>query len=102
MAVAAKDEAEYGMDASKINLRSTRYKMDKSPLAVGCKCHTCTQHTRAYVHHLLNTHEMLADVLLEVSHPRFRPRALVPASHGLLTGLDAGWIVLLISPGAWT
>ncbi len=40
--------------------------MDKQPLVKGCSCFTCTNHTRAYVHHLLHTHEMLASVLLEL------------------------------------
>jgi queuine tRNA-ribosyltransferase subunit QTRTD1 len=32
----------------------------------GCTCFACRNHTRAYVHHLLHTHEMLASVLLEI------------------------------------
>ncbi|KAI8978395.1 tRNA-guanine(15) transglycosylase-like protein [Pilobolus umbonatus] len=33
-----------------------------------CGCHACTRpHTRAYIHHLLNAHEMLAPILL-MSH----------------------------------
>jgi hypothetical protein len=35
-----------------------------APLVEGCRCFTCTRHTQAYVHHLLQTHEMLAPVLL--------------------------------------
>jgi queuine tRNA-ribosyltransferase subunit QTRTD1 len=32
----------------------------------GCGCFTCANHSRAYIHHLLHVHEMLAEVLLEV------------------------------------
>lgn len=41
-------------------------RMDKGPLVQGCSCFTCQNHSRAYIHHLLQTHEMLAGVLLEM------------------------------------
>ena len=33
-------------------------------LVDGCTCFTCAQHTQAYLHHLLQTHEMLAPTLI--------------------------------------
>ena len=39
---------------------------DTRPLVEGCNCHACQNHHRAYIHHLLIAHEMLADVLLHV------------------------------------
>lgn len=54
-----------GMDGTKINLWSDVYMRDKSPLVAQCACDTCRNHTRAYIHHLLVTHEMTAQVLLE-------------------------------------
>lgn len=74
-------------DATKLNLRDKRYQDDESPLLPGCACFTCAGmasvpgplpatkdgrpithpgHMRAYIHHLLNAHEMLAEVLLHV------------------------------------
>ncbi|XP_078381556.1 queuine tRNA-ribosyltransferase accessory subunit 2-like isoform X2 [Oculina patagonica] len=47
-----------------INLNHTRYSSDFTPLVRTCTCYCCTNHTRAYVHHLLVTKEMLAKVLL--------------------------------------
>lgn len=52
---------------SKICLRDKSYELDTRPLVEGCQCFACQRHTRAYIHHLLNTHEMLAEVLL-MSH----------------------------------
>ncbi|EGC33155.1 hypothetical protein DICPUDRAFT_37191, partial [Dictyostelium purpureum] len=52
--------------ANKINLWDTKYVIDTTPLFDGCECFTCKQHTKAYIHHLLNTHEMLAEVLLTI------------------------------------
>ena len=31
-----------------------------------CGCYCCRKHTRAYLHHLLNTHELLGNVLLNM------------------------------------
>ncbi|CAA7400424.1 unnamed protein product [Spirodela intermedia] len=53
-------------DGTKINLSSTIYRKDKSPILEGCGCFTCRNHTRAYLNHLLNVHEMLAQILLEI------------------------------------
>jgi len=50
----------------KMNMRDPVYIIDSQPLIIGCTCYTCTSHTRAYIHHLLNVHEMLAEVLLEI------------------------------------
>ena len=52
-------------DGTKLNLWSTRYKLDRSPMVHDCPCGSCREHTRGYVHHLLVTHEMTAWVLLE-------------------------------------
>ncbi len=49
-----------------LDLWSTAYATDLSPLRDGCTCYTCTSHHRAYVQHLLNAREMLAWVLLQI------------------------------------
>lgn len=36
------------------------------PLVESCTCYACTQHHRAYLHHLLNAREMLAWTLLQI------------------------------------
>jgi queuine tRNA-ribosyltransferase accessory subunit len=50
----------------KINLRDKKYELDDKPLMSDCKCDACTQHTRAYIHHLLNTKEITGIVLLSI------------------------------------
>lgn len=47
-----------------IDLDDERYKSEFVPLLHGCACLTCTKHTRAYVHHLVKTNELLASILL--------------------------------------
>ncbi|OEL30611.1 Queuine tRNA-ribosyltransferase subunit QTRTD1 [Dichanthelium oligosanthes] len=55
-----------GGDSTKINLHATTYRKDTSRLVDSCSCFTCQNHTRAYLNHLLNVHEMLAQILLEI------------------------------------
>ncbi|XP_051910559.1 queuine tRNA-ribosyltransferase accessory subunit 2 [Hippocampus zosterae] len=52
------------MTSFEMNLKDKRYRDDFRPLVDGCVCYCCKNHTRAYVHHLLATNELLAGVLL--------------------------------------
>lgn len=55
-----------GSDHTKINLKATVYRKDTTPIIDSCNCYTCQNHTKAYINHLLNVHEMLAHILLEI------------------------------------
>ncbi|KAG8633598.1 queuine tRNA-ribosyltransferase accessory subunit 2 [Manihot esculenta] len=57
---------DMGVDQTKINLKATVYRKDTSPIVASCTCYTCLNHTKAYINHLLNVHEMLAQTLLEI------------------------------------
>ncbi|NXG41260.1 QTRT2 ribosyltransferase, partial [Psilopogon haemacephalus] len=57
-------EADPEMTPFEIFLKDKRYQDDFGPLLEGCTCYCCQRHTRAYVHHLLVTNELLAGVLL--------------------------------------
>ncbi|KAF3827548.1 hypothetical protein GH733_003034 [Mirounga leonina] len=52
------------MTSFEINLKEKKYQEDFDPLVRGCSCYCCKNHTRAYIHHLLVTNELLAGVLL--------------------------------------
>ncbi|KFP29301.1 Queuine tRNA-ribosyltransferase subunit QTRTD1, partial [Colius striatus] len=52
------------MTPFEIFLKDKRYHDDFGPLLEGCTCYCCQRHTRAYIHHLLVTNELLAGVLL--------------------------------------
>uniref|UniRef100_A0A9L0J273 Queuine tRNA-ribosyltransferase accessory subunit 2 n=1 Tax=Equus asinus TaxID=9793 RepID=A0A9L0J273_EQUAS len=52
------------MTSFEINLKEKKYQGDFEPLVRGCSCYCCQNHTRAYIHHLLVTNELLAGVLL--------------------------------------
>ena len=47
-----------------INLRNAKFAEDETPLDASCACPTCTTHSRAYVHHLVRSGEMLGAMLM--------------------------------------
>ena len=75
-----------GRDAYSINVWSTAYKTDFVPFLGAkdrCACPACADHTRAYVHHLLQAHEMTADVLLE-AHNLYHLAAFFAAARAAI------------------
>lgn len=49
-----------------LDMWSSQYASDLSPLRSGCQCYSCTKHHRAYIQHLLSAKEMLGWVLLQI------------------------------------
>ena len=45
-----------------VDIKDPALALDAGPLLQGCGCTACSRHTRSYLHHLWNTHEMLAEV----------------------------------------
>ena len=47
-----------------LNLRNARHAEDPAPLDERCPCPACAEYSRAYLHHLVKTGEMLGAMLL--------------------------------------
>jgi queuine tRNA-ribosyltransferase len=47
-----------------LNMRNARHRSDPRPIDPDCACPACTDHSRAYLHHLFRCDEMLGPVLL--------------------------------------
>ena len=43
-----------------LNMNNAKYSLDDMPLEPGCNCPACQHHSRAYIHHLFKSKEMLA------------------------------------------
>ena len=48
------------------NLRNARFRHDHTPLDAGCPCLACRLHSRAYLHHLIRSQELLGRTLLSL------------------------------------
>ena len=46
-----------------VKIRNAKYKKDTGPLDVNCDCSTCKNYSRAYLHHLQKTNEILGSRL---------------------------------------
>ncbi|XP_058124822.1 queuine tRNA-ribosyltransferase accessory subunit 2 [Anopheles ziemanni] len=61
-----KAPATTGTQQTELDTTDARWEEDFEPLLPGCTCHTCRKSTKAYLHHLYNTREMLGPILLMI------------------------------------
>ena len=54
-----------------VNLRNARHQDDPRPLAADCACAACRGYSRAYLHHLVKSGEILASMLLTEHNLRY-------------------------------
>ena len=73
----------------KIQIPNAQYVNDFGPIDEGCDCVVCAHHTRAYVHHLFRTHEMLGQILASQHNIRFLTRLCEQARVNILNGTFA-------------
>jgi queuine tRNA-ribosyltransferase len=53
-------------DTGRISLKNSPWASDFSPLEANCHCYTCTNHSRAYLHHLVRSKEVSGGSLLSI------------------------------------
>ncbi|MDH3443027.1 MAG: tRNA guanosine(34) transglycosylase Tgt [Deltaproteobacteria bacterium] len=68
----------------KLQLRRTVYKFSESPLDARCDCRTCRQYSRAYIHHLVKSDEMLGWHLLGFHNLAFYHRLMKEMRESIL------------------
>ena len=75
------------------NLRNSPYKIDGSALDPACPCSACSLYSRAYLHHLVRTDEMLGKRLLTLHNLTYFHRLLARLREAILqddtSSLDA-------------
>jgi len=68
-----------------LNLRNGRFAEDAEPIEPGCPCPACTGFSRAYVHHLVKSGEILGAMLMTQHNLWFYQRLM----HGLRDAIAA-------------
>ena len=81
----ARNSAFYTPDG-RWNLSNARFKRDFTPLMDGCDCYTCTNYTRAYIHHLFKAKEMVSATLISIHNERFVVRMVDDARRAIEDG----------------
>ena len=72
--------------AGRYNVNTARHRRDFGPLEDGCDCYTCTNYSRAYLHHLFKAKEMLASTLATIHNERFTVRLVDRIRTSIETG----------------
>ncbi|MCX7653456.1 MAG: tRNA guanosine(34) transglycosylase Tgt [Fervidobacterium sp.] len=55
----------------KFNIRSAKFKYDKTPIDEKCNCYTCRNFSKAYIRHLFDRKEVLGQILLTIHDVHF-------------------------------
>jgi queuine tRNA-ribosyltransferase len=66
----ARNAAVYS-STGRFNVTGSRYRRDFTPVDAECDCYTCANYTRAYLHHLHKSKEILAATLSTIHNVRF-------------------------------
>ncbi len=70
----------------KLRMSRACYKFDEAPLDAKCDCHTCQHFSRAYLHHLVKSDEMLGWHLLATHNMAFYHRLMREMRASILAG----------------
>ncbi|TRZ88350.1 MAG: tRNA guanosine(34) transglycosylase Tgt [Streptomycetaceae bacterium] len=81
----ARTSAVYTM-TGRFNISNSRFRRDFTPIDDGCDCYTCTNYTRAYMHHLFKGKEILAATLATIHNERFIVRLVDQMRESLKSG----------------
>jgi len=68
------------------NVKRADCRRDFAPLEPDCDCYTCRHYTKAYLHHLVKGHEMLAATLATIHNERFTVRLVDGIRAALVRG----------------
>ncbi len=70
----------------RLHLRRAAYKFADEPLDAACDCSTCRDYSRAYLHHLIKSDEVLGWNLLSVHNLAFYQRLMAEIRAAILAG----------------
>ncbi len=74
-----------------VNLKSSRFRLDREPLDPGCDCYTCSRFDRAYLRHLAVAREILGWRLVSIHNLRFLVRLAEESRRRILQGDYSSW-----------
>ncbi|MBW4062145.1 tRNA guanosine(34) transglycosylase Tgt [Candidatus Saccharibacteria bacterium] len=81
----ARNGAAYTLDG-RYNLTAAPNRANFAPLDPNCACYTCTNYTRAYLHHLLHAKERLAATLVSIHNEQFIIKLVADMRDSIIDG----------------
>ena len=70
----------------KVDLRRGSYRLEEAPLEPGCPCSTCRRFSRAYLHHLIKSREVLGWSLIGTHNLALYHRLMAEARASIVEG----------------
>jgi queuine tRNA-ribosyltransferase len=77
--------------AGAVNIRNAKHAEDESPLDPACACPVCTGWSRAYLHHLVRSGEMLGAMLMTQHNLHFYQDLMAAMRDAIAGGRFAAW-----------
>lgn len=74
-----------------VKIKNARYKTDTGPLDPSCSCYTCTQFSRAYLHHLFRAGEILGSMLNTIHNLHFYQVIMAEMRAAIESGTLDSW-----------
>jgi queuine tRNA-ribosyltransferase len=79
------------VDAGVLRMRNACNRRDPAPPEAGCPCYACVHFSRAYLHHLFATEEMLGPILLTIHNVTYYLRLMERARGAIERGTFAAF-----------
>jgi queuine tRNA-ribosyltransferase len=74
-----------------VRIKNARYRADTGPLDPSCTCTTCTQFSRAYLHHLFRNGEILGGMLNTIHNLHFYQTIMAEMRAAIAAGTLEQW-----------
>jgi len=85
----------YTLDG-RFTIKNARYADDYSPVVEGCACYTCSNYTKAYLHHLFKAGERLSSTLATIHNEYFIVHLVDQIRDSIINGtfaeFKAAWL----------
>jgi queuine tRNA-ribosyltransferase len=81
----ARNGAAYTLDG-RVNLKSSKFRAEFTPLDKECLCYTCNNYTRAYIHHLFRAKDINASILVSIHNEFFIVKLVDQMRQSILDG----------------
>lgn len=74
-----------------VNIKNARHADDPRPLDENCKCPACSKYSRAYLHHVFRSNEMISGMLLTWHNLQYFQDIMDGMRHAIAAGTFTQW-----------
>lgn len=74
-----------------LNIKNARHQDDPRPIDENCSCPTCTNYSRAYLHHVFRSQEIISSMLLTWHNLRYYNDIMTGMRAAIMAGTFEAW-----------